>query len=79
MVKCACRWVVVAVCGQWMVAGDHSWAVGGHHGHCRLCFFMGAGARLACDVACNVVFVMAGGGCEQMVMVVGSGGCWQLW
>ena len=27
MVKGARRWVVVAACGQWMVAGDRSWAV----------------------------------------------------
>ena len=30
---------------------------------------MGAGTHLACDVAWHVVVVMAGGGCERMVMV----------
>ena len=33
------------------------------------------GRVLACDVACHVVVVVVGGGCEQMAMVVGGGGC----
>ena len=77
MVKGGHRWVVVAGCGQWMVAGDRSWAVGGRHGRGRLCPFMGAGTHLACDVACHIVVVMAGGGCERMVG--GGGGCWRPW
>ena len=32
MVRGGHRWVVVAGCGQWMVVGDHSWAVGGRRG-----------------------------------------------
>ena len=52
---------------------------GGHRGHHHLHPFMGAGARLACDMACHVVVVVAGGGCERMVMVVGGGGCWRAW
>ena len=79
MVKGSHRWVVVAGCGQWMVAGDRSWAVGGRRGCGRLFPFMGAGTHLACDVACDVVVVMAGGGCERMVMVGGGGRCWRPW
>ena len=52
---------------------------GGRRGRRRLRPFMGAGARLACDVACHVVVIVAGGCCEQMVMVVGGGGCWRAW
>ena len=51
---------------------------GGRHGLRHLCPFMGAAARLACDVACIIV-VMAGGGCERMVMVVVGGSCWRAW
>ena len=36
MVNGACRWVVVATCGQWILAGVRSRAVGGHGG-CHLC------------------------------------------
>ena len=53
--------------------------MGGRRSRRRLCPFVGAGARLACDVACHVVVVVVGGGCEQMVMVVGAGSCWRLW
>ena len=76
MVKGGCRWVVIAGCGQWMVVGDRSWAVGSCHGHRHLCPFMGDGARLACDVACNMVVVVAAGGCELMVIMAGGGGSW---
>ena len=37
MVRGGRWWVVVAGCGQWMVAADRSWAVGGRR--CRLCPF----------------------------------------
>ena len=37
------------------------------------------GHVLACDVACHVIVVVVGGGCEQMAMVVGGCGCWQWW
>ena len=75
MVKGGRQWVVVAGCGQWMVAGDCSWAVGSCRGHGRLCPFMGAGTHLACDVACHVIVIVAGGGCERMVMVAAVGDC----
>ena len=45
IVKGARRWVVVAACGQQMVAGGRSRAVGGRRG-CRLCPSMGAGRHL---------------------------------
>ena len=45
MVKRARRWVVVAACGQWMVAGDRSRAVGSRRGRC-LCPSMGAGSHV---------------------------------
>ena len=76
MVKGGHRWVVIAGCGQWMGVDNCSWVVGGHHGCHHLCPFIGAGACLACDVACHDIVIMAGGGCEWMVMVVGGGGCW---
>ena len=57
-----------------MVGGRRS-----HRSHRRLCPFMDAGARLARDVACHIVVVVVGGGCEQIVMVVGAGGCWRPW
>ena len=50
--------------------------MGGGRGRGHLCPFMGAGTHLACDMACHIVVVMAGSGCEQMVMVGGGGGCW---
>ena len=50
IVKGAHQWVVIATCGQWMVVGDHSWAVGGHCG-CCLCPSMGAGHHLWAVVA----------------------------
>ena len=37
------------------------------------------GHVLACDVACHVIVIVVGGGCEWMAMVVGGGGCWQWW
>ena len=61
-----CHWL-------WAVDGGRCSFMGGRH---RLCPFMGAGACLACDMACHTIVVMAGGGCEWMVMVVGGGGCW---
>ena len=42
MVKRLRRWVVVAACGPWMVAGDRSRAAGGRRGRC-LCPSGGAG------------------------------------
>ena len=77
MVKGSRQWVVVVSCGRrWR----GSFMGGGSRcGLRRLCPFMGAGARLACDVACHVVVIVAGGGCEWMVMVVGGGGCWRAW
>ena len=50
MVKRARRWVVVAACGQWMVAGDRSQAAGGRRG-CCLCPSVGAGRHLWAVVA----------------------------
>ena len=50
MVKGACWWVVIATCGHWMLAGDHSWAVGGQCG-CHLCHSIGAGCLLWAVVA----------------------------
>ena len=66
-----------------MVAADRSWAVGGRHRRVVVvvvaCVLLGAGTHLACDVACHVVVVVAGGGCERMVMVGVGGGCWRPW
>ena len=45
MVNGAHRWVVVTACGQWILAGDCSRAVGGRR-RCRLCPSMGAGRHL---------------------------------
>ena len=50
MVKHVRQWVVVAACGQWMVAGDRSRAAGGRRG-CCLCPSMGAGRHLWAVVA----------------------------
>ena len=46
MVKRACRWVVIAACGQWMVAGDRSpWAVVVVGGGCEwLAMVVGSGS-----------------------------------
>ena len=53
MVKRARRWVVVAACGQWMVAGGRSWAVGGRRGR-RLCPSVGARSHVwAVVVGCG--------------------------
>ena len=77
------RWVVVTGCGQWMVVGDRSWAVGGRRGRFVVvivaCVLLGTGTHLACDVACHVVVIVAGGGCERMVMVGGGGCCSRPW
>ena len=53
MVRRAPRWVVVAACGQWMVAGGHSQAVGSRRGH-RLCPSMGTRSHVwAVVVGCG--------------------------
>ena len=50
MVNGARRWVVVAACGQWILAGDCSRGVGGRRG-CRLCRSLSAGRPLGAAVA----------------------------
>ena len=53
MVKRTPRWVVVAACGQWMVAGGHSRAVGGRRGRC-LCPSVGTRSHVwAVVVGCG--------------------------
>ena len=53
MVKRAPRWVVVAACGQWMVAGGRSRAVGGRRGR-RLCPSVGTRSHVwAVVVGCG--------------------------
>ena len=42
MVNGARRWVVIAACGQWILAGGRSQAVGGRRG-CRLYDWIPAG------------------------------------
>ena len=52
-VKRAPRWVVVAACGQWMVAGGRSRAVGGRRGR-RLCPSVGTRSHVwAVVVGCG--------------------------
>ena len=53
MVRRAPRWVVVAACGQWMVAGGRSRAVGGRRGR-RLCPSVGTRSHVwAVVVGCG--------------------------
>ena len=79
---CLCAVVMV------VVACVPSWALGISCGWWRLIVVIlgwggvvsrpsneSLGHVLACDVACHVVVVVVGGGCEQMGMVVGGGGC----
>ena len=60
--------VVVAACGQWILAGDRSRAVGGRRG-CRLCRSLGAGRPLGAAVA----------GCGLWLAVVIIGWEGRLW
>ena len=68
MVKCAPRWVVVAACGQWMVAGGRLRAVGSRRG-CCLCPSMGTWS--------HVWAVVVGCGCLWLGGVV-SGQWWSF-
>ena len=70
-------WVVAADCGRpWLGGGRFQvvvvvfcgWSASSRSNE-------SLGRVLACDVACHVVVVVIGGGCEQMAMVVGGGGC----
>ena len=89
VVACVPSWVLGISCGRWwLVVVVLGWGGGG-------CFWVvvvvfhgwSASSRsneslervLACDVACHVIVVVVGGGCEQMAMVVGGGGCWRRW
>ena len=79
MVNGARWWVVIATCGQWILAGDHSQAVGGCHG-CCLCCSVGAGRPLGAAVAgCGrrwlSLFVAVHGhcGCHCICCVGGHG------
>ena len=95
VVACVPSWVLGISCGQWRLVvvilgwgGGHFRAmvivfVGGLQGGRRR--FRGRSASswlndlLGHVVACHVVVVVIGGGCEQMAMVVGGGGCWRQW
>ena len=68
MVNGACWWVVVAACGQWILAGDCSGAVGSRRG-CCLCHSIGAGRPLGATVA----------GCGLWLAVVIIGWEGRLW
>ena len=74
-------WAVAAGCGRpWLGGGSfqgggrcfRGWSVSSRSNN-------SLGRVLACEVACHVIVVLIGGGCEQMAMVVGGGGCWRRW
>ena len=71
MVNGARRWVVVTACGQWILAGDRSRAVGGRHG-CRLCRSIGAGCPLGAAVTGCGRRWLGGAFVGRMVVFVGS-------
>ena len=70
MVKRVHRWVVVAACGPWTVAGDRSRAAGGRRG-CCLCPSGGAGGRRVCCLCPS-----GGTGRHSWAVVVGCGRLW---
>ena len=71
MVNGGRRWVVVAACGQWILAGDRSGAVGSRRG-CCLCHSIGAEHPLGAAVA--------GCGLWLVVVIVGwEGHLWAGW
>ena len=71
MVNGACQWVVVAACGQWILAGDRSRAVGGRRG-CRLCRSLGAGHPLGAAVTGCGRRWLGGAFVGRMVVFVGG-------
>ena len=78
--------------GAVATGGRHPWLEGGpflgggghFHGRSMLSWSNNvpcyqACVHWACDMACHVVVVTVDGGCEWLVMIVSSGGCWRWW
>ena len=78
VITCVLSLVLGIICGHWQLVviildwGGLFWAV--------VVIFLGSphchGQIVACSLMCHIIVVMVGGGCEQFLMVVGSGSCW---